>query len=40
VKLSFFNISDNAGISTCDYHPFHLFSPTRGWEVVNYNQTP
>lgn len=39
-KLSFFNMSDNAGISICEYHPWKMFSPTRGWEVVSYNQSP
>lgn len=40
VKLSFFNQSDNAGISVCDFHPWHLFSPTGGWKVVSYNEQP
>ena len=40
VKLSFFNVSDNAGISVAEYHPWRLLSPTRGWEVVTYNQQP
>ncbi len=40
VKLSFFNTSDNGGISVCDYHPWQFFSPTRGWEIVSYNETP
>lgn len=40
VKLSFFNTSDNAGISVCEYHPWRMFSATRGWEVVTYNQQP
>jgi broad specificity phosphatase PhoE len=37
-KLSFFNTSDNAGISICEFHPWKLFSKTRGWEVVSYNE--
>lgn len=37
-KLSFFNTSDNAGISVCEFHPWKLFSPTRGWEIVSYNE--
>ncbi len=40
VKLSFFNVSDNAGITVCEFHPWKLFSKTRGWEVVSYNETP
>lgn len=40
VKLSFFNISDNAGISICEFNPLHLFSKTRGWKVISYNEQP
>lgn len=40
VKLSFFNTSDNGGISICEFHPWKMFSPTRGWEVVSYNEQP
>jgi len=40
VKLSFFNFSDNAGITICDYHPWKIFSKTRGWVVVSYNEQP
>lgn len=40
VKLSFFNISDNAGITICEFHPWKLLSPTQGWEVVSYNEQP
>jgi broad specificity phosphatase PhoE len=40
VKLSFFNVSDNAGITICEFHPWKLFSKTRGWEVVSYNEQP
>lgn len=39
-KLAFFNVSDNAGITVCEFHPWKLFSPTRGWEVVSYNEQP
>ena len=39
-KLSFFNTSDNAGITVCEYHPFHPFSATHGWRIVSYNQQP
>ncbi len=40
VKLSFFNMSDNAGITICEFHPWKILSPTRGWEVVSYNEQP
>ena len=40
VKLSFFNISDNAGISIAEFHPWKMWNKTRGWEVVSFNQTP
>ncbi len=39
-KLSFFNVSDNAGITVCEFHPWRLLSPTMGWEVVSYNEQP
>ena len=39
-KLAFFNVSDNAGITVCEFHPWKLFSPTLGWEVVSYNEQP
>ncbi len=39
VKLSFFNASDNAGITICEFHPWKIFSATRGWEVIRYNET-
>ncbi|MDO8593533.1 MAG: histidine phosphatase family protein, partial [bacterium] len=39
-KLSFFNVSDNAGITVCEFHPWKLFSPTRGWSVITYNEQP
>ena len=39
-KLSFFNVSDNAGITICEYYPWKFLSPTRGWEVVSYNEQP
>ncbi|MCR4276230.1 MAG: histidine phosphatase family protein [Candidatus Parcubacteria bacterium] len=38
IKLSFFNISDNAGITICEFHPWKIFSATRGWEVISYNE--
>lgn len=40
IKLSFFNFSDNAGITICEFHPWHLFSPTLGWQVISYNEQP
>jgi broad specificity phosphatase PhoE len=40
IKLSFFNISDNAGISTCVFHPWKMWSKTRGWEVISFNEQP
>ncbi len=40
IKLSFFNVSDNAGITVCEFHPWQLFSPTRGWRVISYNEQP
>ena len=39
-KLAFFNFSDNAGITVCDFHPLRIFSPTRGWEVISFNEKP
>lgn len=40
VKLSFFNVSDNAAITVCEYHPWKFWNKTRGWEVVSYNEHP
>lgn len=40
VKLSFFNVSDNAGITVCEFHPWKLWNATRGWEVISYNEQP
>ncbi|MDP2655335.1 MAG: histidine phosphatase family protein [bacterium] len=40
VKLSFFNYSDNAGITVCEFSPLNIFSPTRGWRVTSYNEQP
>jgi len=39
VKLSFFNTSDNGGMSVCEYHPWRRFSRTRGWSVISFNET-
>ena len=38
VKLSFFNYSDNAAVTICEYHPWRMFGKTRGWEVVAFNE--
>lgn len=38
VKLSYFNWSDNGGITVCEFHPWKILSSTRGWEVVTYNE--
>ena len=40
VKLSFFNVSDNAGISVVEFHPWRMFNTTRGWQIISFNQTP
>lgn len=40
VKLSFFNASDNAGITVCQFNPWKAWSATRGWSVITYNVTP
>lgn len=40
IKLSFFNFSDNATVTVCEYHPWLHFSRTRGWKVVAYNEQP
>lgn len=40
VKLSFFNVSDNAGITVCEFRPWQFLSKTRGWRVVSYNEQP
>lgn len=39
-KLTFFNVSDNAGITVCEFNPLHIFSKTRGWKVISYNEQP
>lgn len=39
IKLSFFNVSDNGGISIMEYHPWRRLSATRGWSVVSFNET-
>jgi broad specificity phosphatase PhoE len=40
LKISFFNPSDNAGITICDYNPWKSLSATKGWEIVSYNEQP
>lgn len=40
VKLSFFNTSDNGGISVCEFNPWKILSATRGWSIVSYNEQP
>lgn len=40
VKLSFFNYSDNASITICEFNPWEIFSPTVGWRVISYNEQP
>jgi len=39
-KASFFNFSDNATVSICDYNPWKRFSKTHGWNVVSFNVQP
>lgn len=38
IKLSFFNVSDNAGVTICEFYPLHFFSETKGWKVVSFNE--
>lgn len=40
IKIAFFNVSDNAGITICEFHPWLMFSATHGWEVISYNEQP
>lgn len=40
VKLSFFNYSNNASITIGEFNPWKMFSATRGWRVVSYNEQP
>ena len=40
IKVSYFNYSDNAGITVFAYHPWKALSARRGWEVVSYNEQP
>jgi broad specificity phosphatase PhoE len=38
VKLSFFNTADNAGLTVCEFNPWKVLSPTRGWSVISFNE--
>jgi len=40
VKLSFFNVSDNAGITICEFNPWKLLTRTHGWRVISFNEQP
>ena len=40
IKLSFFNVSDNAGISTLEFNPWDRFSSSHGWSVIGFNEQP
>lgn len=40
VKLSFFNMSDNAAITVVEYHPWKFWNTRRGWEVISFNEHP
>ncbi len=38
-KLAFFNPTDNASITICEFEWWgHWFSPTKGWKILAYNQ--
>ena len=39
VKVSYFNAADNAAVTVCEYWPLFIFSRTRGWKVISYNET-
>ncbi|OGG48279.1 hypothetical protein A3G63_03520 [Candidatus Kaiserbacteria bacterium RIFCSPLOWO2_12_FULL_52_8] len=39
-KLAFFNFSENATVTICEFHPWKFFSKTRGWKVVSFNEQP
>jgi broad specificity phosphatase PhoE len=39
IKLAFFNQAENGGITICEYHPWRRFSKTKGWVIVEYNQS-
>jgi probable phosphoglycerate mutase len=40
VKLSFFNASDNAAVTICEFNPWRVWNRTRGWKVLAYNEVP
>ena len=40
VKLSYFNFSDNATVTVCDFHPWKFFTRSRGWQVISFNEQP
>lgn len=40
VKLSYFNMSDNAAITVVEYHPWKFWNSQRGWEVISFNEHP
>lgn len=41
IKLAFFNPAENGGMTICEYRPWQRFTtPTHGWSVVAYNETP
>lgn len=40
VRLAFFNWSDNAGLTICEFRAWEILSPSRGWRVIAYNETP
>ena len=40
IKLSFFNVSDNAGITICEFHPWRMFDARRGWQIISFNEQP
>lgn len=40
VKLSYFNMSDNAAITVCEFHPWKMWNRRRGWEVISFNEHP
>lgn len=40
VKLAYFNMSDNGGISVCEFRPWEMLSKTHGWKIISFNVTP
>ncbi len=39
-KLAFFNFSDNATVTICEFHPWKIWNDTRGWAVISFNEKP